>query len=813
MSKFKDLQTKIIKKDFGKMNDMQFEAVTTVNGPLLVLAGAGSGKTTVLVNRIAYLIKFGNALKSEEPEYTQNDLELGESYLRGETSHIPPVFKNNPASPYEILAITFTNKAAEELKNRISNILGETGNVLAGTFHSVCAKILRISGGVLGYTSDFTIYDTNDQKSIIKDIFKTLNVSEKDISVKHVSSEISKAKEAFLSPEEYEKSGFANYTRSLIAKIYAEYKARLKKNNAMDFDDLIINTVKLFENFKDIRLKYAKRFKYVMVDEYQDTNLAQYKLVTLMASFYNNLCVVGDDDQSIYSFRGATIENILNFENEFPGAKVIRLEQNYRSTKTILNAANAIISNNIGRKGKELWTSLKEDSKIEIATLESETAEANYVAEKILNYVKEGKNFSDFAVLYRMNAQSNAVENVFARSGVPYRIIGGHRFFDRKEIKDVMSYLSLINNKNDSVRLKRIINEPKRGIGTVTLNKAESIASALKISLFEVLENVENYPQISRSAKNILPFCKIINDLAEYQKTHTLSEVLNEALNKTGYMDMLVAEGELSYERIENVNELKTSIKQFEKENGENATIAGFLEEVSLISDIDNYDSSSDVVTLMTLHAAKGLEFNTVFLVGMEEGIFPGNQSVYGGLKEIEEERRLAYVGVTRARRKLYITNAYTRMLFGTTNRNLPSRFLKEIPEECCNIKEYNPISFNSYNSYNSYNNSRNSYGSQKGFSYSGTGNRSGYENNGGYGYGTGGGYSNQTSSTFKPAVKKPAKAKKVYCVGNRVKHNTFGEGTILNVTNMGNDSLLEIAFDKIGTKKIMANFAKLEDI
>lgn len=821
---FLTLRKKIIEKDFSRMNDMQFKAVVTTEGPLLVLAGAGSGKTTVLVNRIAYLVKYGNAYFDDNiPHYTEDDINEGMAYLRGEASHPGRVFSSRPAAPWEILAITFTNKAAGELKNRIAAILGEQSDVWAGTFHSVCAKILRFSGDRLGYTSSFTIYDTDDQKSVIKDILKTMKISEKELPVKLIAGEISRAKESFMGPSEYLSSAPSNHARELIAKVFAEYIKRLKNANAMDFDDLIINTVTLFEQNPDVLSKYSQRFRYIMVDEYQDTNYAQYRLISLLAGHHKNLCVVGDDDQSIYSFRGATIENILNFERQFPGAQVIRLEQNYRSTKTILRAANAIISNNRGRKGKELWTDREEDCDITVATLESEQGEARYVAERVLGDVADGAAFSSHAVLYRMNAQSNSIENVFARSGIPYRIIGGHRFFDRKEIKDVMSYLAVINNPADGVRLKRIINQPRRGIGDTSLAKAEEIASGLGISLFEVLKEAENYPALSRTAARAKEFCQLIDILREQAENVTLHELLELTLDKSGYMDMLRSEGDTSVERIENVNELLSSIVQYENDNSDayendnsDATLAGFLEEVALISDIDNYDENSDVVTLMTLHAAKGLEFDTVFLVGMEEDIFPGSQSIYGGEAAMEEERRLCYVGVTRARKKLYITNAYSRLLFGFTRRNRPSRFIAEIPGDCCTVKGYSPFSAG---------------GSWEG---SPDGSYGGFGDNGfaGRGYGQGawadnGGYSRAKSgfgrsadgnfkiggSSFKPASKPKSAPAKTYTVGSSVRHNVFGEGVILNATPMGGDTLLEISFEKVGTKKIMANFAKLEQL
>lgn len=780
---FKNLKREIIKKDFATLNDMQFKAVVTVRGPLLILAGAGSGKTTVLINRIAYLIKYGNAYFDDDTTCSPQDLETGKRYLNGEDEELPACFKSHPAAPYRILAITFTNKAAAELKERITKKLGGENDVVAGTFHSICAKILRVCGDRLGYDRSFTIYDTTDQKSVIKEVLKELGLSEKELPPKMCAAEISKAKEGFLTPEEYAESVGAGFVKQNVAKVYGLYQKRLLKDNAMDFDDLIANVVRLFEDNPDILHRYAERFEYVMVDEYQDTNLSQYRLVSLLSSVHKNLCVVGDDDQSIYSFRGATIENILSFERQFKNAKVIRLEQNYRSTKTILDAANAIISNNKGRKGKTLWTDRCDDSKIKVTTLENERGEAMYVAQQIMALKMTGEEFKNCAVLYRMNAQSNAVESVFTRSGVPYRIIGGHRFYDRKEIKDVMSYLSLINNPRDNVRLRRIVNEPKRGIGETTVNKAEQIAQDLGLSTFEILKDSANYPVLSRSAQKTAEFCAFIENMRELSKTELPHKLLETVLDKSGYMDMLVSEGDIAKERIENVNELISNLISYENET-ETPTLAEFLEETALISDIDNYDGDADCVTLMTLHCAKGLEFDNVFLIGLEEGIFPGTQSLFGGESEIEEERRIAYVGITRARKRLFITNAYTRLLFGTTNRHLPSRFLEEIPKNLCEIKGFTPSAF--------------SYGERERYGRD-------YSN---YGQGVyAGGKSSfaQKSDTPKSAA--------VFTVGQNVRHRVFGEGVILNATPMGGDTLLEIAFSSAGTKRIMANYAKLEQI
>ena len=789
---FIKLRRDIIKKDFGRMNNMQLEAVVTARGPLLVLAGAGSGKTTVLVNRIACLVKYGDSFYSTYvPQLSEEEYAAGKDFLSGKSDYLPSsAFSYYPANPWEILAITFTNKAAGELKSRIADRLGDMANdIWAGTFHSICARILRRFGDNIGYSSHFTIYDTDDQKRVIKEILKRSDISEKELPPKYIMNEISRAKDALIMPEEYKAGCGNNPMKKTVAEIYRIYQKELINADAMDFDDIICNTVRLFEENDDVLDYYSNKFKYIMVDEYQDTNHAQYRLVSMLAEKHKNICVVGDDDQSIYSFRGATIENILSFEENFPGAKVIRLEQNYRSTTTILDAANAVIANNKGRKGKNLWTDMKDDSKILVNTLASEQEEARFIADSILDSVKAGGKFSQNAVLYRMNALSSTLENVFVRSGIPYKVIGGHRFFDRKEIKDVIAYLQVINNKNDSVRLKRIINEPKRGIGNTTVANAEQIASQFGVSLFSVFQNAEDYPILSRAAAKLKGFTHMIDSLSQIAETAPLDELLEQTLNLSGYMTALKAEGAESADRVDNVNELMSGIKNYMNET-ESPSLSEYLEEVALISDIDGYDDSDDTVVLMTLHSAKGLEFDRVYLVGMEENIFPGTQSIYGSEAEMEEERRLAYVGVTRAKKKLYITNAYTRMIFGSTQRNSPSRFVKEIPEELCEFSgvKRSPYGFGG------------GYGINDSF-------RTGYSS-----------FSKPTSPksgttayTVGSATKKTAAPENPYKKGMRVRHKVFGEGLILSTTPMGGDCLLEIAFDEKGTKKLMANFVKME--
>ena len=634
-----------------KMNPRQLEAVLHTEGPLLILAGAGSGKTTVLINRIAYII----------------DQSL--------------------AKPWQILAITFTNKAAGELKERLTAMLGDTGgDVWAATFHSTCARILRRDGDRIGYSSHFTVYDTDDSKRLVKDCQKALNIDDKMISHKSILSEISHAKDSMLSPADYQAAAGSDFRLAKIGAVYELYQKRLREADAMDFDDLLGNTVELFRQCPDVLEYYQNRFRYIMVDEYQDTNQVQYEFVRLLAGKSKNLCVVGDDDQSIYKFRGATIENIMSFEKSYPNAKVIRLEQNYRSTKNILNAANAVISNNEERKGKTLWTENPEGDKIQIHTSSNEQEEADFVATTILEQVAKGRKYSDFAVLYRMNSQSNILEKVFVKSGIPYRIIGGHRFYERREIRDMIAYLSVINNPSDEIRLRRIVNQPKRSIGDKTIATASEIAGALGESLLEVLGRADEFDSLRRASVKLKAFYDMMQELidANDDESVSLHELYELILEKTGYIEALRGEKEEAETRIENINELASNLLKFQEENGEEATLSAFLEEVSLMTDIDNYDETADTVVMMTMHSAKGLEFPVVFLPGFEEGIFPGLQAIYDP-NEIQEERRLCYVAITRAKESLYLLNADSRMLFGSTSRNRPSRFSLEIPLDLIN--------------------------------------------------------------------------------------------------------------------------------
>lgn len=730
-----------------KMNPRQLEAVLHTEGSLLILAGAGSGKTTVLINRIAYII----------------DQSL--------------------AKPWQILAITFTNKAAGELKERLTAMLGDTGgDVWAATFHSTCARILRRDGDRIGYSSHFTVYDTDDSKRLVKDCQKALNIDDKMISHKSILSEISHAKDSMLSPADYQAAAGSDFRLAKIGAVYELYQKRLREADAMDFDDLLGNTVELFRQCPDVLEYYQNRFRYIMVDEYQDTNQVQYEFVRLLAGKSKNLCVVGDDDQSIYKFRGATIENIMSFEKSYPNAKVIRLEQNYRSTKNILNAANAVISNNEERKGKTLWTENPEGDKIQIHTSSNEQDEAGFVATTILEQVAKGRKYSDFAVLYRMNSQSNILEKVFVKSGIPYRIIGGHRFYERREIRDMIAYLSVINNPSDEIRLRRIVNQPKRSIGDKTIATASEIAGALGESLLEVLGRADEFDSLRRASVKLKAFYDMMQELidANDDESVSLHDLYELILEKTGYIEALRGEKEEAETRIENINELASNLLKFQEENGEEATLSAFLEEVSLMTDIDNYDETADTVVMMTMHSAKGLEFPVVFLPGFEEGIFPGLQAIYDP-NEIQEERRLCYVAITRAKESLYLLNADSRMLFGSTSRNRPSRFSLEIPLDLINKTREQDWR-------------KPDLGTKMPVAETELRRKS------------------ATAAMHFGQVTPPARSGNVFKTGDMVQHKTFGKGLVISATPMGNDVLLEIAFEQ-GTKKLMANFARLAKV
>lgn len=741
------------------LNEMQQLAVDTTEGPLLILAGAGSGKTTVLVNRVEHII----------------------------SSHL--------ATPWQVLAITFTNKAAGELRERLVSAIGEEANdIWAYTFHSCCSRILRRFGEKIGYTNHFTIYDTDDSRRVMKQCQKQLGIEDKLINHKSILAEISRAKDSLISPEEYKQTAQNDFRKSKIAECYELYQAQLKKSDAMDFDDIIFNTVKLLEENEDVRNLYQTQFKYVMVDEYQDTNHAQYVLTSLLADKYKNICVVGDDDQSIYRFRGATIENILSFENHYKGAKVIRLEENYRSTQNILDGANAVISHNKNRKGKTLFTRSGSGDKIVYKTVMSESEESQYIIDEIVKNVNNGMKYSDHAILYRMNAQSRNLEVMLTKSGISHRIIGGHRFFDRKEIKDIVSYLAVINNPSDNVRLQRIINVPKRAIGDTMFANVLEIGAGLGMSAFEVCERADEFQKTSRSASKLMNFTKMIRDFQEcIENGMGLNDLLQEVLDVTKYLDYLQEEPETYEDRVNNIKELSSMFIKYEEES-EDANLSEFLEDVALISDIDSYNEDEDAVVLMTLHSAKGLEFPIVFIPGMEEGIFPGNQSMFSE-EDLEEERRLAYVGITRAKKKLYLISSQQRMLYGQTSRNMPSRFLREIPSSV--IDDQSVVARRS----TGFTTPRTAYSNA-------SRNELGHSSHNKIGSYT---QSSSSAHKFGQAGNAAQKNNIDFKVGDTVCHKSFGTGTVLTVTPMGGDMLLEVAFDKAGTKKMMANYARLE--
>ena len=788
------LRRAVLEKDFARMNDRQKQAVFTVNGPLLILAGAGSGKTTVLINRIANILRYGDAYNSTylRDDLDENDIAACKAYIENGTpltTESQEHLSVSACAPWRIMAITFTNKAAGELKDRLCAMLGETANdIWASTFHSTCARILRRDGERIGYSSHFTVYDTDDQRRLMKSILKELDISEKNITPKSILNEISRAKDSLISPAEYALTVGDDFRLKIISRAYTTYQKRLEDADAMDFDDLINKVVELFKKCPDVLEYYQNRFRYLMVDEYQDTNHAQYTFVRMLAEKSGNLCVVGDDDQSIYKFRGATIENILSFENTFQNATVIRLEQNYRSTQNILDAANAVIEHNTERKGKTLWTQNGTGAMIHLHTAENETDEAERITKIILDGVAAGRKFSDYAVLYRMNSQSLTFERNFAKSGVPHRIIGGTRFYERREIREMIAYLSVINNPSDEMRLRRIINTPKRSIGDRSVEVAAQIGQQTGETLFEVVSHAKDYPALSRAANKMTLFAAQMQGLIELNNDEkvTLGELYDELVERIDYLNFLKTDDpESAEDRAANVQELASNLRRFEEENPE-GTLSDFLEEVSLITDIDNYDNNADSVVLMTVHSAKGLEFPVVFLPGMEENIFPGMASVYVP-SEVEEERRLAYVAITRAKEELYIFHAESRMIFGMTNRNRVSRFVEEIPEtlvEHTRSRDYSarPVSMPSF-------------GGAKPF-----------------------GEAPKTKSVAeaggfmpKPRVK-PAPAG-TYRVGDTVLHKVFGTGLIVSATPMANDTLLEVAFDKVGTKKLFANFARLTKV
>ena len=851
---YRALRDQYIEARFSKLNPMQQKAVFSTEGPLLILAGAGSGKTTVLVNRIANIIRFGSAHGSSElpRPVTQEDLEALRTAVQTgrdlprETAYLAV----RPARPWNVMAITFTNKAAGELKERLRAMLGDTvgGDVFASTFHSACVRMLRRDAERIGFPKSFTIYDSDDQQRVMKLIYKDLMIDDKFLPVKSAAAQISSFKDKLLSAEDIAKEQPANTKAALVSKIYTAYAGRLKAAGAMDFDDLIFYTVRLLQQDAEAREYYQQKFRYVVVDEYQDTSVAQFHLVRLLAGGTNNVCVVGDDDQSIYKFRGATIENILNFEQVFAGAKTIRLEQNYRSTSNILDAANSVIKNNNGRKGKTLWTQNGDGEKVHHYTSSNEQDEASHIADVIGEHLREGAHLRDHAVLYRMNAQSNPIETYFARAGIPYRIVGGQRFFDRKEVKDINSYLALIANPRDDVRLRRIINEPARKIGGTTLDKVAELAAAEGVPMLKIVADSRNYPALQRASAALERFYEMYRELCDLSVTLPLDEFVGEVIRRSGYEAMLKAQNEEGQTRLENLGQLVSSIKTYADQNGEDATLSGFLEEVALISDLDSYDTDADSVTMMTIHSAKGLEFPYVFVVGMEDGVFPGDLARYNEA-DMEEERRLCYVAITRAKKELYLSSSRSRMIFGQTKRNPPSCFLSEIDPALLDETQSPDLAYSSgfgsgygatvpggRSGYSGagrgylnseYNARPGGFGAGYGSGFASGGHESPHSTGGRHGVqpaGFGAGYGSSRkvmpagagTSTLAGLQKADAapKAKSAgYKAGDVVEHRVFGKGTVIKATPIAGDCIVEIQFDRVGVKRTMANYAPLKKL
>ena len=852
-----------IEKQFGRLNPMQRDAVFTTDGPLLILAGAGSGKTTVLVNRIANLIRFGRAhgSKTLARPVTEEDVTALRMAVETNTqvpARLMPLMRENAVRSWNVMAITFTNKAAGELKSRLRSMLGdeEGEEVFAATFHSACVRILRRYAEEIGYPKSFTIYDTDDSQRVMKQVYKDLQIDDKFLPLKAALNHIGRLKDQLVSPAEALK-GQSDSKASLVAKIYAAYEKRLHNAGAFDFDDLIFQTVMLLQNNEEVRAYYQNKYRYLLVDEYQDTSVAQFQLVRLLTGPERNVCVVGDDDQSIYKFRGATIENILNFERMFPGAKTIRLEQNYRSTSNILNAANCVISHNENRKGKTLWTDNGNGEKVHHYQAENETDEAKHITDVIAEHVRNGGHLADHAVLYRMNAQSSPIENYFTRAGIPHKILGGQRFNDRKEVKDIHSYFSIVANRNDDVRLRRIINEPARKIGATTVDNLARIAGEQGVPMLDICASAAEYADLRRSAASLMNFYAIYDKLVEAAETYPLDEFANTVIEVTGYKRMLESQGEEGADRLANLGQLVSNVRAYMDQHGDEASLAGYLEEIALISDIDGYNEDSDQVVLMTIHSAKGLEFPYVFLCGMEEGVFPGEMSKYSH-EDMEEERRLAYVGITRAKKELYLSSSSSRMLFGRTQRNDPSRFLNEIDEEYLDRTE-SPILAqreahgwgNAYSSnvpggasgYSGQSRYGSNYGgeyqtrrsdylnreynagersqSRFGSAYGSSGSGAGTTRSTGYGssYSRGAAKAPQQPISFGQQAAaarssgKPTGGKVVYAPGDVVEHRVFGKGVVQRVTPMAGDQIVEIRFETAGLKKTMANYAPLKKI
>ena len=742
---------------YDTLNDKQKEAVFHTEGPLLVLAGAGSGKTRVLTHRIAYLME------------------------------------EKKVKPWNILAITFTNKAAGEMRERVDKLVGDAaGKVWVSTFHSACVRILRRDIGWIGFDTNFAIYDTEDQKSLMKSVCKQLQVDTKLYKERALMSAISAAKDELVSPQEFALRAQGNFRQETVARVYAEYQRQLKSSNALDFDDLIMKTVELLQSDPEVKNYYQERFHYIMVDEYQDTNTAQFELIRLLAGKYQNLCVVGDDDQSIYKFRGANIYNILNFEKHFPDAKTIKLEQNYRSTQNILNAANSVIANNVGRKSKTLWTANDEGKKIDFEQFNTGYEEADYIARDIAGGVRNGDyHYGDYAVLYRTNAQSRLFEERFIVSNIPYKIVGGVNFYARKEVKDLLAYLKTIDNARDDLAVRRILNVPKRGIGATTVNRVSDYAEAYDISFYDALKRADEIPSIGKAASKVKPFVNLIQVFRSKLEFISISDLLREVIEETGYVKELEAEGTDEAEaRIENIDELLSKVVSYE-EGEEHPTLSGFLEEVALVADIDSLEDDSDYVVLMTLHSAKGLEFPKVYLAGMEDGLFPSYMSITSddSSEQLEEERRLAYVGITRAMKELTITCAKQRMIRGETQYNKVSRFVKEIPLELLEGKA--PV-VSRKESDSSIENTWNVKPKRMTMRQQPSG---------------------QSMQARAFASVHTKEEKLPYDIADRVLHTRFGEGTVVAIVEGGRDYEVTVQFDTVGIKKMFASFAKLKKL
>ena len=801
-TEFLRLRRAVIARNFSHLNPRQLEGVLATEGPLLLLAGAGSGKTTVLIHRIANLLRYGRGSDSDEiPDFiTEEDCSFLRDFLENaapspqEAERARLLCALEPPMPWQVIAITFTNKAAGELKDRLEREIGpDAQDVWAATFHSACVRILRRDIERLGFPSSFTIYDTDDSLRVLKECLRELNMDDKSFPPRSVLGYISRAKDEMLLAPAYMDKVKGDFRLEKIANVYLSYQKKLWAAGALDFDDIIFHTVRLLQQHEDVLAFYQRKFRYVLIDEYQDTNHMQYLLAALLAGGYQNICVVGDDDQSIYRFRGATIENILSFEQEYKNARVIRLEQNYRSTRNILEAANAVIRNNRGRKGKNLWTDRGEGEKVQCYNAANEREEGTYVASQLLKAYREGRQWKDCAVLYRMNALSNQVEMALKSNSIPYRVVGGFRFFERAEIKDMLSYLCVIHNPDDDLRLLRVVNNPPRGIGARTMERTRELALQSDLSLWEVLNRLEQFPELKKAAPKFQKFVDLIRSMQRLAETAPLPEFYETLIQESGYAAMLTdKKDQESKSRLENIHELTSSISGY-LEHAEDPSLGGFLDEVALYTDLDSVEDTDNCVTLMTMHAAKGLEFPVVFAVGMEEGVFPGFRCI-GEEEELEEERRLCYVALTRAKEKLYLTCAAQRLLFGRTSANLPSRFVREIPEERVTlggrVRQPRPMYGDSDWSGESFVSQARSYDGGNGFS--------------------------QTPRKAVPARPKPSyrqprpKAQPLPQLhkGDMVRHTAFGTGMVLSVQPMGGDALVEIAFDNVGTKKLLLKSA-----